>query len=430
MKINKGSKSNSPLYLALFWFIAVGYFQSINQSSSQIIEEKDYVEFKGIVVSEDSNSLLEFANISVNETNITIVANADGEFLLKVPKSDLDKSVTFAYLGYKNKVIQLSNFSPTNNKIVLVESVTNLPEINVISKDPDALIGELMKSRRTNSIDKPIIMKGFYRESIKKRRTYASLSEAVVVVYKKPFVSRSKSYVKLEKLRKSTNYKKIDTLVIKLQGGPYNTLNIDMIENNDLFFNDDIFEYYKFTFDKTISIDDRITYVVRFEPNGYVSIPLFYGKLYIDAETSALSKAFFSLNLDDQKKASKYFVKKKPAKADVLPFRADYRVEYKINNGHWFYNYSRIELSFKIDWTKKIFNSIYHITIEKAITDWKINDKNENLKFRERLRSNVILNDEASGFSDSDFWGEYNVIEPDKSIENAIKKIKRHLNRS
>ena len=415
----------------MFCFISIGYFQSINQSSAQIIEEKDYVEFKGIVIGEDTKRALKYANIIVNESNVSVVANSEGNFLLKVPKSDLDKSVTISYLGYQNKIVALSDFSFENNTFVLVESIVNLPEINVISKEPNSLIKELMNNRRKNSFDKPVILQGFYRESIKKRRNYASLSEAVVEVYQKPYASNSlNSSVKLNKLRKSTDYKKIDTLVIKLQGGPYNTLNIDMIKNSELFFNEDIFEYYQFTFDKAVSIDNRITYVVSFKPNGYVSIPLFYGKLYIDADTYGLSKAHFSLNLDDQKKASRYFVKKKPAKAEVLPIKADYIVEYRINNGKWYYNYSRIELSFKIDWTKKIFNSIYSITIEKAITDWRINTENENLKGKDRLKSNVILNDEVQGFADSEFWGEYNVIEPDKSIENAIKKINRQLNRN
>ncbi|MCK4562159.1 MAG: carboxypeptidase-like regulatory domain-containing protein, partial [Flavobacteriaceae bacterium] len=93
----------------------------------------------------------------------------------------------------------------------------------------------------------------------------------------------------------------------------------------------------------------------------------------------------------------------------------------------WYFGYSRIELSFKIDWDKKLFNSLYHLTIEMAITDWELNKDKNGLKNREKLKSNIILNDKASGFSNPEFWGEYNVIEPDKSIENAIKKIQRKL---
>ena len=63
-----------------------------------------------------------------------------------------------------------------------------------------------------------------------------------------------------------------------------------------------------------------------------------------------------------------------------------------------------------------------------AVTDWnnnlvaKINPEN-------RIRPSIILSDEASGFSDPEFWGEYNIIEPEKSIESAIRKISRQLSR-
>ena len=46
------------------------------------------------------------------------------------------------------------------------------------------------------------------------------------------------------------------------------------------------------------------------------------------------------------------------------------------------------------------------------------------------MKSSIILNDEALGFADPDFWGEYNIIEPEKSIESAIKKIRRQLRRN
>ena len=48
------------------------------------------------------------------------------------------------------------------------------------------------------------------------------------------------------------------------------------------------------------------------------------------------------------------------------------------------------------------------------------------IKKKDRLKPTVILGDAASGFSDPDFWGQYNLIEPDKSIEFAIQKIKKN----
>ena len=121
------------------------------------------------------------------------------------------------------------------------------------------------------------------------------------------------------------------------------------------------------------------------------------------------------------------FIIKKPRKADVIPVEATYHVDYRQKNGKWFYGYSRIQLGFKIDYDKRLFNSVYNLTMEMAITDWEKNEDKNTIKPRERLKTNVILSDEATGFSDPEFWGEFNVIEPEKPIESAIKKIQKQL---
>ena len=70
------------------------------------------------------------------------------------------------------------------------------------------------------------------------------------------------------------------------------------------------------------------------------------------------------------------------------------------------------------------------MSCEMAVTDWEKNISGEVPKSKDRLKSSIILSDAAVGFSDPDFWGEYNIIEPEKSIESAIKKIQRQLKRS
>ncbi len=429
MQIHLNLKSKQGLHLVLFFVIIFGYLQTINITVAQQIDQ-DYSEFSGLVIDSKSNKSLEFATIIVNNTNISTITNLDGAFLLKVPVTDLDKSVTISYLGYNNRIIKLKDFSSGKMEIKMEESYVTLPNVRLVSGDPKEILKKVLKNREKNYPKKPLIMNGFYRESIKKRRKYASLSEAVIEIYKQPHHMVSKDQVKLFKSRKSTDYKRLDTLVIKLQGGPYNNINMDMIKNKDLIFSEDFFDLYNFTFDKTISINNKPVYVISFIQRSSIVEPLFKGKLYIDVNSYALTKAVFSLNLENLKKASKYFVKKKPAKAEVIPIHTKYIVDYRNNNGKWYYNYGRIELSFKIKWDKKVFNSIYHLTIEMAITDWKINTERKSLKNKERLRQNVIINDSASGFSDPEFWGDYNVIEPDKSIENAIRKIKKQLDKN
>jgi len=66
-----------------------------------------------------------------------------------------------------------------------------------------------------------------------------------------------------------------------------------------------------------------------------------------------------------------------------------------------------------------------------AITDWEPTTSTSNTgMLKDRLRPSIIISDEVSGFSDPDFWGAYNLIEPDKSIESAIEKIRKNLKRN
>ncbi|MCF6223592.1 MAG: carboxypeptidase-like regulatory domain-containing protein [Flavobacteriaceae bacterium] len=411
----------------LFFFMVFVYTYSMQKSVGQETNSSEFIQFKGVVQDNNSKKTLEFASLVVDGTNISTITNTEGKFILKAPKSILDRNVTITYLGYYNKRIPLSSF--TNNKFVikLEESVEKLPDVSIVTKDPMMIIKKVMDNRRDNYYETPLIMKAFYRESIKKRRSYASLSEAVIDIYKYPYKSQPRDNVKLIKARKSTDYRKIDTLVIKLQGGPYNNLAMDMIKNQDVFFSSDIFDIYKFTFDKVISMNNNTVYVINFIQKSSIVEPYYQGKLYVDTQSFALVKTVYSLNLQNLQKASRFFVKKKPAKADVIPVRTNYIVDYRNNGGKWYFGYSRIELSFKVDWNKKLFNSLYHLTIEMAVTDWSQNLSKAHLKNKEKLKTNVILNDRASGFSNPEFWGDLNVIEPEKSIENAIKKIQRHL---
>ena len=269
-------------------------------------------------------------------------------------------------------------------------------------------------------------MTGFYRETIKKRNRNASLSEAVVTIKKQSYTTNKSDDITLIKARKNTNYARLDTLALKLQGGPFSSLYTDMIKYPKFIFNNSTIANYDFTFGRSTQIDNRLIYVVNFIQKKNISSPMYYGALYIDAQTNALTSASYNLNVENREEATKLFVRKKPLTAKVYPTEAFYRVNYRTKDGKWYYAYSNILLTFKVNWKNRWFNSKYTLQSEMAITDWEINEKTVKTK-TQKLRPNSILQNKASGFSDPDFWGAYNIIEPEKSIENAINKISKQL---
>jgi len=390
----------------------------------------DFNQYSGEVTEESSNKPLVFATLTVEGTNISTITNTEGNFLLKVPKEYTDKNVVISFLGHKTKKVPIANLKPEKNEISLEVSVTRLSEININApKDALALVKETLRNRVDNYFDDPTLMTAFYRETIKRRRRNVSLAEAVVNVYKTPYSSARDDVVELYKARKSTDYSKLDTVALKLQGGPYNTLYVDMMKYPEYIFSEEDLSNYKFTFDRSTRTNDRLIYVIKFDQYEGIIEPLYHGELFIDVGNKILTSATFSLNITDRKKAAQLFVRRKPAKVDVWPTEVSYRVDYREKDGKWFYGYSSVFMEFKVDWEDKWFNSMYSMTAEMAITDWDKNLTGEIPRYRERIKKSIILSDEASGFSDPNFWGEYNIIEPEKSIESAIKKIQRQLRR-
>ena len=390
----------------------------------------DFIEYRGQVIDKNTEDALPFANLTVEGTNIASVTNSEGEFSLKVPKGMPNAKVEVSFLGYQKLLIILSEFRTNNTVIALEPSATELGEINVTRpKSAEALVRAVFLNKGDNYIEDQTYMTAFYRETIKRRNKNVSLAEAVVNIQKRPYTSAANDLVGLYKARKSTDYSKLDTIALKLQGGPLNALYVDLIKYPDYFLTQDLLPYYEFSFGESTIINDELIYVVNFKQKDRVLDPLYYGKLYINSRTMALTNAIYNLNVENRDLASSMFVRKKPNNVRVYPVEASYRVDYREKDGKWYYGYSNVQLEFVVNWKRKLFNSRYRISSEMLVTDWEKESDIEMLTRKNTYKASAILVDEASGFADPDFWGAYNVIEPEKSIESAINKIQRNLKR-
>lgn len=185
-------------------------------------------------------------------------------------------------------------------------------------------------------------------------------------------------------------------------------------------------KYYDYSIGSIIEIDGRPHYGIDFIQKPSTDMPLFMGTLFIDMESFALTEAEFGYNVSDKAAAQSIFIRKKPLGMEVTPELVSYRTKYREQDGKWYFEYSRAEVKFKVDWKKKLFNTYYTTMSEIAVTD---RTAEEVIKFtgKEKLRYTDVFSEKVSAFTDPDFWGDYNVIEPDQSIESAIRKLSRKL---
>lgn len=400
-------------------------------TSFLIIAQENYSEYKGKVVDLKKKNGLEYVTLNIEGTNITTVTNREGEFLLKAPKTLADHILKVSLLGYETQRLPINSISNSAIKIKLSQATVRLSEVNISSyKDAESLVKKVFENAAKTQPKESLLMTAFYRETIKRRNRNVSLTKAVLSVLKQPYNDKKPDAIKLNKARKSTDYKRLDTLTLKLQGGPFSTLYMDLMKYPEYVFTSETIGNYEFSFGSQTTIDNNTVQVVHFKPKVKSLSIGYLGKLYINTANLVLVSLDYETDLSNKNKVKNLLVKKKPRDVIVHPLQAYYKIDYKAKNGKWYYSYSTFKLKFKVNKKRELFNKVYILSSEMAVTNWEDNSSNTKFKSKERLSPNVVIADAISGFSDPDFWGEYNLIEPDKTIESAIKKIQKSLKRN
>jgi len=412
--------------MGLFFF-----FLTIIQSEAQINsiynnDSSSFKYFKGSILDSKTKNELTFASITVSRSNISTISNSEGDFLIKIPIDRQDASLIISFLGYKEKVISIKDLKQENNLLYLEPINILLKEVVVNAIDANKLFINVLNNRSQNYGDSSIQMIGFYRESTKKRRTYVSVLESIVDIEKMPFSSGVQDQVNILKGRKNVDYTKLDTVNLKLEGGLFSALYIDLIKDPTNIFSENVFDLYNFRYEDITQINDKQVLIISFKQKSNLEDPdpLYSGKLFIDAKSLAIISATFQLNVENRIKAGLIFTRKKPKGLVIYPTEVSYQVDYRQQNNKWIFSYSRGDITFKLNWNKWIFNTTYNTTFELVNTNWKNQDSKSQLN-TQKLSPYVIMSDKIPNAEDVNFWGEYNIIEPEKSIESAIIKIQR-----
>jgi hypothetical protein len=413
------------LFLILFLLPASNLF------SGNIMQQDSSYLLRGRVLSADANKPLSNASVSVQQANVSSVTNHDGYFSIRVPASTRHSQLLIRYLGYENQLIPVATLiNSPNNHITLKPSLIELREIIVVSGDGTELVREALQRIPQNYPGSPHMMVSFYRESVKKGANYISLVEAVLDIYKASYNSFNDDQAKIYIGRKATDISPRDTVLLRFQGGISDALMLDIAKNPEIVFGADASEY-QFHIEGLININDKPHYIISFSPHQGVKDILFRGKIYLDAASLAFARMEFNMNVEERKDAANVFIKRKPPKMRVEVNEAQYVVNFTESDGKWFFNYSSTKVSFRVRWTNRFFGlfaTTYTISSEIAITDRYDNNV---VKFprSERIRSTDVIAEKVEHFLDPGFWGEYNVIEPDQEIMEAVKRLSGKLRR-
>jgi len=391
----------------------------------------DFFTVNGVVRDRNTKRTIEYVNVSAIGTNVGTITNEDGEFSLKISNSLNVKEIRLSCLGYFNSLTTINRNSTEVITIYLSPESIVLNEVLVSSwRNPRDLVKAAIDKVEDNYSMKPEMLTGFYRETVLKRRNYITISEAVIEIFKAAYnMPPDRDQVKVLKGRKLMSPKLSDTLSVKFLGGPNLGIFLDIVKNPDVLLDLNMLQYYAFRMLEATSVDDRVQFVVQFEPQMLTDYPLYTGTLYIDRETLSFTRAEFRMDMRDKQKVTNTILKNKPFGLRFTPEDVTYVVTYKQQGDKTYLNYIRNELKFKCDWKRRLFATNYEVTAESVITDRK--EQNVlRMPVRETFTLRQSLSQEVEFYQDENFWSFYNIIEPTESLENAVNRLKKQVIRA
>lgn len=386
-----------------------------------VAENRRIISFKGRVLDGEQNDILPYANVTVLKTNIGTITNTDGDFELKIPASMQQDTVVISCLGYRQYLQPINAITEPEYVIRLQPTSFQLKEIKIIGINPQEILNKILFKIPLNYMQDPEIMTSFYREVLKQDNKYIDVAEAVMEIRKASYRNEfEQDKAKIIKGRKNINLKAFQFVDFKIQGGPYYITKLDVIKTLDSFLDPEFRDFYKYTLDGIVEMDNRETYVVYFKPKEKIDYPCYQGKLFVDMSTFALVRAEFSLSRSGLKFARESLIKKKPKDFYVRPINVDYQVSYRRSDNQWHVSHAQASIRFKVKSKNEQVNSTFHSISELIITDIKPDDKTQ-FKRDELFSPKDIFTDVINNI-DEGFWGNYNTIKPTEDMRNALEK--------
>lgn len=228
-----------------------------------------------------------FANIYIeSSTNIGTVSNTNGGFTIKIPTEYNDENLVFSSIGFKKKVLQVSELLKRNDPVIyMIPETTELDDIVVLSKypNPKKILRKAINRISKNYINKPYQEDFFYRQINYRDSTVSRVVEASLILSDKGYTKDlNKLKLSISELRKTRDLGFQDftaTLfgnLTKPMGSPHFALNFDYVREantktqglsfrNNLLQVDStfsVFKDFKISLENAINFDGNLVYVL------------------------------------------------------------------------------------------------------------------------------------------------------------------------
>jgi hypothetical protein len=384
----------------------------------------------GKVVDKETKQPVAFAHVGILSKGMGTIANEQGEFYYRFPKIASEEEVVVTHMGYKNLKKKGTEFT-YGDKTIVFELERVQPVIvdsaYVNGFDARGWVGFALSKVVENYSETPIVMTGFYQETLQQNEVYVDIREATMKVEKDP---RPKIEVpeKFRALRgrrfESTSRNKVldDYEFPNGAGIVTRSLDTGLPEYLSAGISD-----YRFQLDDTIAFyNDKDVYRIRFQPSGPQIRGAKTGIISINRADSAIVRIEYDFTTEGMDEVFKSSMKNVLGKVFGKNRREAKRISSFTNylpyDNKWFLQDS--QLLIQTDFIEK--QDTITGTIRLHFVANEILKSNGNaVPASDQLMDTSLFPSQRIPKYDEVYWGNFNHIIPSPMMRAIIETLKR-----
>jgi len=384
----------------------------------------------GKVVDKETKQPVAFAHVGILSKGMGTIANEQGEFYYRFPKIASEEEVVVTHMGYKNLKKKGTEFT-YGDKTIVFELERVQPVIvdsaYVNGFDARGWVGFALSKVVENYSETPIVMTGFYQETLQQNEVYVDIREATMKVEKDP---RPKIEVpeKFRALRgrrfESTSRNKVldDYEFPNGAGIVTRSLDTGLPEYLSAGISD-----YRFQLDDTIAFyNDKDVYRIRSQPSGPQIRGAKTGIISINRADSAIVRIEYDFTTEGMDEVFKSSMKNVLGKVFGKNRREAKRISSFTNylpyDNKWFLQDS--QLLIQTDFIEK--QDTITGTIRLHFVANEILKSNGNaVPASDQLMDTSLFPSQRIPKYDEVYWGNFNHIIPSPMMRAIIETLKR-----
>ncbi|MGB3182819.1 MAG: carboxypeptidase-like regulatory domain-containing protein [Cyclobacteriaceae bacterium] len=386
---------------------------------------QDFSVVRGVVTEEGTGDPVPFANVIYPAGSTGTATNNNGTFIFKMDDLNEGDTLVISSMGYAPYVLLLGEIDdPLEIEVSLTPSVITLDEVVIRPPEAMSLLNSALAAIPDNYATDPVMMKGFYRETIKLDQSLISLSEAVIGIYKAPYNNNSAhDQMQLLKGRKNSDIEESEVLdKMSISGG----LRVDFIKYGLHPIKPEAFKFYNYEVQELFMSEGDTTYVIAFDQKDGVELPLLKGKIYIDAPTMAFSGIEYGISPKGIKYANNYDRQQKKdmkkAGFSIETVSADTKVNFVKKGDLWFLQSAISMFEGKIS-RKRKSDQVIRYRADFVVTETDTENVEPIPQDKQMVTFGLDLSKQIGENYDEDFWENYNYIIADQSIRSLSDSL-------